>query len=1085
MSAPATGQRVATRPFVGRSAELSHLAAVFQEAASGSGSLVLVTGEAGIGKTRLVQELCTLAAESGGRVLSGRCWEEGGAPAYWPWIQVVRAAGGDIEALAEASSERSLDPVTLRFKLFDGATSFLLAAAREQPLLIALDDVHAADAPSLLLLRFLSESIASHPVLVVASYRDEDPRVREQSDLFAGLLHAGERIRVRGLAQADVAAYVAALTNESPDVAVVERLHRITGGNPFFLGEVTRLLAEALGAAGSDPLVRVPEEVRALIRRRVALLSPEATASLRRAAVVGREFDLPVLQATSTLSAPRLLEVLDEAVAAALLVADPVTQHRYSFVHELVRRALYDDLPASERLELHLSIGRRLEELHAGDLDQHVSLIAHHLTASAPLGHVAEAIDFAVRAGDRAVEVLAYEEAALHYRRALELVGSVQDDSGGPRQRCELLLKLGDAAWRAGDTRSASWAFDDAARLARKLGEPELLARAALGYVTGLGGFLLFARFEAGDTAAELLDEALRVLPTDDSPLRARMLARLAVESYSANEPSDRPLRLSAEAIAMARRLGDSQALVTALHCRHWALATPDLVLERITNSEEMQRVASDTGNLESSFLAHNALLHAALEQCDGAAVDRELAAMSTLAETLRQPFYRWHVTCLRVVRAMLDGRFADAERLADEALRIGALRQSQYADYVFRYAQTLAISWLRGSLVGIAAELRPHAGRYPWIPRWRDALLAADLGDEWNARAEVEQHAPNSFGDLPRDGLWLLHLSTLAECCVMLRDVRRAEELYDLMLPYAERNAISYTLQPFGPVALRLGMIATLLGRWDDADAHFEMAWNSAERLGARSLRPRILYERARSLAARGTPDPGLVAEARRLATELGADGLRQRIDALGEEQPPPADAAEIVFRREGEFWAIGYAGDVVRLRDVKGFHYVAVLAGSPGREVHALELVQAVDGAAPTAGVVDPELNATWGEGTGPVLDAQAKEAYRRRLAELDEELEEARAWQDGERASRVREEIEFLTSELAAAIGFGGRDRETASPAERARISVTKAIKTAIRMIERESPELASHLSSSIQTGRFCRYAPPGAAPPRWQL
>jgi hypothetical protein len=277
--------------------------------------------------------------------------------------------------------------------------------------------------------------------------------------------------------------------------------------------------------------------------------------------------------------------------------------------------------------------------------------------------------------------------------------------------------------------------------------------------------------------------------------------------------------------------------------------------------------------------------------------------------------------------------------------------------------------------------------------------------------------------------------------------------------------------------------MIASLLGRWDDADAHFETAWRGAERLGARSLRPRILYERARSLAARGSPDAGLVAEAARLATELGADGLRQRIDALGEEQPAPADAAEIVFRREGEFWAIGYAGDVVRLRDVKGFHYVAVLAASPGREVHALELVQAVEGTTP--GTADPELSAAWPDGPGPVLDAQAKEAYRRRLEELQEDFEEARAWQDGERAARVREEIEFLTSELAAAVGFGGRDRETASPAERARISVTKAIKTAIRMIERESPELGSHLASSIQTGRFCRYAPPGEAPPRWQL
>jgi tetratricopeptide (TPR) repeat protein len=620
-----------------------------------------------------------------------------------------------------------------------------------------------------------------------------------------------------------------------------------------------------------------------------------------------------------------------------------------------------------------------------------------------------------------------------------------------------------------------------------------MLALAALGYVEGLGGFLLFARFEAGDTGAGLLEEALAALPVEDSRLRARVLGRLAVELYSVaetrwntHEAVERRLKLSGEAIEMARRLGDSEALVTALHCRHWALTGPDLVAERLTNSEEMLRVARETGTLEFAFLAHNARFHAALELCDGGGIDRELAAMASIAEAMRQPFYRWHVVCLRTVRAMLDGRFAEAEALSDEALRISALRHSGYAEYVSQYAQGLAIRWLRGRVHEIEGALRLHAGRFPWIPRWRDALLAAELGDDRAAQAEIEAHAANEFVEVPRDGLWLLHLCTLAECCVQLHDAQHAVQLYELLLPYAERNAISYTLQPFGPVALRLAMLAGVLERWDEADAHFETAWRCAERLGARAVQPRILYERARSLAARGTPDAGVVDEARRLALELDAQGLRQRIDALGgEEERAVEGGVEIVFRREGEFWTIGYAGDVVRLRDVKGFHYVAVLAASPGREVHALELVQAVDGVAPAADVVDPELTASWGEGTGPVLDAQAKEAYRRRLAELDEELEEARAWQDGERAARVREEIEFLTSELAAAVGFGGRDRETASPAERARISVTKAIKTAIRMIERESPELASHLSASIQTGRFCRYAPPGSAPPRWQL
>ena len=308
----------------------------------------------------------------------------------------------------------------------------------------------------------------------------------------------------------------------------------LTGGNPFFLGEVVRVVAH-------DPMGRIPEELRTLLRRRMADLPDDAVEALHVAAVVGREFNLRVLERTSELGVARLLDVLADAEAAGVVAEDPATPRRYAFVHELVRETLYDDLAAAKRLELHGTIGGVLEELYRNDLDPHLSEIANHLALAAPLGDVSRAVDYLVRAGDRAASLVAYEEAGRHYERALGLVGASEEASR--ELRCELLLRLGDAHWRAGDTRAARGSFEQAAEVARRLGDGEMLARAALGYVIGLGGFLLFARFEAGATGIGLLEEALGALPAEDSPLRARVLARLAVEMYSSHEGERRARR--------------------------------------------------------------------------------------------------------------------------------------------------------------------------------------------------------------------------------------------------------------------------------------------------------------------------------------------------------------------------------------------------------------------------------------------------------------------------------------------------------------------------------------------------------------
>jgi tetratricopeptide (TPR) repeat protein len=418
---------------------------------------------------------------------------------------------------------------------------------------------------------------------------------------------------------------------------------------------------------------------------------------------------------------------------------------------DLLRETLYGDLPPRRRVELHHKVGRLLESAHVHDLDPQLSEIAHHFYLASPLGDAGQAVEYLVRAGDHACAVLAYEDAAIHFQNALELLPTAGDGSTG--RRGELLLRLGDAQWRSGDGGAARLTFERAIDAGRRSVEPEMLARPALAYVTALGGFLLYARFSLGSTGTRLLEEALAALPAGDSPLRSYLLAHLALEMWSGFEPVERRVAISEEAIAMARRVGDAEALLTGLHSRHWALTGPGRARERLAHTEEMLRVSKESLQPETEFLAHDARLHCYLELCDRWGTETEIQAMTAITAQIRQPFHRWHTVRLRILGATLDGRFADAERLAQEAVELAGLLQSEYATYVSGYTQMLAIRWAQSRLPELWPEIQDHGERFPWLPRWRDALAAAELSDGEAARRELERHAVRGFAELRRDG--------------------------------------------------------------------------------------------------------------------------------------------------------------------------------------------------------------------------------------------------------------------------------------------------------------------------------------------
>ena len=424
-------------------------------------------------------------------VLWGRCWEGEGAPAFWPWVQIVRAyveavdpavlrqdmgaGAADIAQVVPAVHDRlpdlpippPVEPEAARFRLFDSLAGFLRAAAGRRPLLLVLDDLHWADAPSLALLRFLGRELEGAGLLVVGIYRHTEvdrghPLVATLADLTRGQHH--RRLRLGGLDQREVASFVALVTGVAPSPALASAVHRQTDGNPFFVTEVVRLLAsqDRLDHAETDlPALAagLPEGVRAVVAERLGRLSDGCQGVLEVAAVLGRDFQLPALEPATGLDPARLLELLEEAETARVVAAVPGGLGRWRFAHALVQEVLYEGLPAARRIRLHGRVGEALEAVYEADPGPHLAELAHHFVAAAPGGQ--EVVDRAVRvataAGRRALEVLAWEEAADLFERALAALELAERPD--PQQRCQLLLALGEARMTAGDVAAARVAY--------------------------------------------------------------------------------------------------------------------------------------------------------------------------------------------------------------------------------------------------------------------------------------------------------------------------------------------------------------------------------------------------------------------------------------------------------------------------------------------------------------------------------------------------------------------------------------------------------------------------------------------------
>ena len=1113
--------------FVGRQRELAELRAGLEDAVGGRGRFFLVVGEAGIGKTRLAEELAREAAERGGVALWGRCWEGEGAPPYWPWVQVIRALLQGVPAeelrpavgagapylvpLVPELGERFRDLPALstsprsehaRFYLFDAVATLLRSAAQRTPLVLVLDDLQWADAPSLLLLQFLAHELRDVRILLLGTYREVEVRQAPAvAEILGALGRDGHHVPLRGLGEEEVRRFLEETIGRSPAPVLVRAVHRETEGNPFFVDEIVRLLvAERALERHEDPSpgrFPVPQGVREAIRRRLAPLPPPAREALALASVVGREFDLAILHRACGLDPEALLETLGPALAREIVVREPGGVGRYRFAHALIRETLYEELGPAERIRLHGQIGEVLEEVHRTDPTPHLTALAHHFLEAAPARGADKALVYSTRAGRHAAASLAYEAAAAHFQSALEVLGLARP--GDERERCELLLARGDVQWKSGDGRGARETFQQAAEIARRIGDAPLLARSALGFA-GEGSRLLWVRSEVVDQPRiELLEEALHRLGDGDPGLRAQLLARLAINLYWAPE-SERVVALSEEAVRLARQLGDPRLLAAVLRARWIALWRPEGAAERLAIADEILHLGERTGDRELALLGHRFRIVGFLEHGDVVATDREIEAWAQIAGELRQPLYLTDLAMWRATRAIMDGRFADGEEQAQRAVELGQ-REPDVQPILRHEIQTFLLHFHKGCLDQLVGRSQPRTGvPATMFQRCARAFVWSETGRQAEARRELSALAKEGF-PLPRDGAWVVSMSLLSAVAAELNDRTSAAQLYELLMPYAGRVGIfAAGLACWGSVSYHLGLLASTLGRVADAIRHYEDAATVHERMGARPFLAWTQLAHARLLltrdaGARRGEAAALLTSALATARELGMDGLVAKVRRLGLDAAPTAGAqepadGEAVFRNEGDVWTVIYAGTSVRLKHSKGLGDIAILLANRGRDIHVADLIAASAGAppdprsTPAADLVAQGLRVSRGASGDAVLDHRARADYRERLAGLHRELEDAERCNDEGRVARARAEFDFIAGELAFAFGLGGRGRRAGSPIERARKAVASRIRFSLAHIARVHPALASHLRRYIRTGTVCSYVVPDE-PVRWRV
>lgn len=990
---------------LGRDRELAQLEALLDRVAGGHASVVVVTGEAGVGKTALLDALARRADDRGFAVAVGRC-AASESPPYWPWPRVLRMLG--------ALDEEVVGPLEAgQAAMFAAAADQLEQSSAARPALVAVDDLQWADESSLRLGSFLVAAAAGLRIVLAFGVRDEHAEMNPPLwDTLAALPADVVRLPLSGLDVSATAALLRSILDYEPPRAMIEELHARTGGNPLFVEECARLLTER----GRLATVVVPDRVRQVITRRLARL-PEAAYACLAAASVADDFDLDLLAALTAMTAADVAAGLDDAHEARLVDVD---EDGYRFAHALIRQTLLDTQPAGRRTELHQRTATVLEaRLDGVPLDARTALAGQAAAhwARVPGAGRPRAARLALDAARSAANQLGFDHAVRLYQWARDL----GDDS------LDTLTELGESQVLAGQLTQGRDTLESAAVRAAAERCGETLTRAVLAAGSGVGGYEVDVRDERQVTR---LRDALPLLGDDDSRLLAAALARIALVDTSL--PPERRAALVDDAAAMAARLGDAAGEVSALAARCDILSGPDHVDDRLTTTSRMVDLAQRQRDPVILLVARRHRLLALLEHGEISRVDDEIAAYTRTSDHLRLPLYSWIVPVWRGMRALMDGNPQRAREHCDVAEALGRTAGSENAD-VLAYTLRFAIARASGSTDPLDADVERILGDYAGYPA-ADAMRAVHLlltnrTDE--ARRLLQKRMTAGIESVPRDSEWLEALWNLGEVAAAVGALEAVETVHDALVPYADLWAVDGVgAACYGVVSHQLGRLSIALDRVDEARRWLDAAEHVHESAGAGHL-----------------------------ATSTAA--LRHSLTSQLPQAPNSA-AVTNELSRDGAIWHVRWQGTATTVRHSKGVLDIARLLERPGQEIHALDLMDPT-GAAPDTG------------GTGPMLDETARRAYKQRLDELEQDLDEATSMADEARVARLEHEREHLVAEITRAYGLGGRARTAGDPVERARKAVGMRFATAIKAIAATSPDLARHLDRSIVTGQYCSYQP----------